>query len=193
MQKFSLVLWLAVAGLLIAGCSGRYASEEFVRADIDMASVTRVAVLPFANHSGQKFEEERVRNIVITQILALGIADVVDRGIVDSVMAEEVIDPRQPIDAISLRRLGQRLNVQAFMLGSVDLSDSKRAPSGGGDYPELALTLRLVEGQSGMVIWQNSGHWTAETVIGRIFGSAPTDRFHVALKLVRNMLKGLAN
>lgn len=173
---------------LLAGCGGKYTSSEFIREDVDFNIVSKIAVMPFANNTDDKFASQRVRNIAITQLLAYGVADVVDRGIVDSVLFEEVIDPNQPIDLINLKRLGQRLNVQAFLMGSIDLVQSQKVSS----YPQLALTLRLVEAQSGGIIWQSTGHWTSESFTGSIFGIAPTDSFHVNLELLERMLKSLA-
>lgn len=189
MKKLSLVFSVLLL-VSVGGCSGKFNSDHFVRDDVDFAAVQRVAVLPFQNYTTDKFAHQRTRNIAITQLLALEVADVVDRGIVDSVMAEEVIDPNQSIDIINLKRLGQRLNVQAFLLGSVDLVANKKG--GGTSFPQMGLTLRLVEAQSSIVIWQSSGRWTSETLVGRIFGVAPDDSFHVTIKLIRNMLKSLA-
>ncbi len=189
MKKLSLVMSMLLL-VLVGGCSGKFTSEEYVRDDVDFAAVQRIAVLPMQNFTNDQFAHERARNIAITQLLALQVADVVDRGIVDSVMTEEVIDPRQPIDIINLKRLGQRLNVQAFLLGSVDMVDNKK--TGSVDYPQLAITFRLVEAQSSIVIWQSSARWTSETITGRIFGISPTDSFHVNIQLIRNMMRSLA-
>lgn len=187
MQKFALVGSMFLFCLL-AGCGGKYSSTEFVREDVDFNVITKIAVLPFANHTDDKHVHQRVRNVAITQLLAHGVADVVDRGIVDSVLFEEVIDPRQPIDLINLKRLGQRLNVQSFLMGSVDMTKGK----GSGSIPQLALTLRLVESRSGTIIWQSSGQWTSESLAGKVFGVAPKDSFHVNLQLLDRMLKSLA-
>lgn len=176
--------------LLVNGCSGKFDSEEYLRENVDMGAISRIAVLPFHNFTSDTFVAERNRDIATTQLLALGIADVVDRGLVDTVMAEEVIDPKLPVDQINMKRLGQRLNVQAFLLGTIDLAGEKR--TGAIAYPVLGVTLRLVEAQSGIVIWQSSGRWTAESVTGRIFGLTPTDDFHVSLKLMRRILRPLA-
>jgi TolB-like protein len=188
MNKFALVRCVLVCCVLIGGCSGKYKTTDFVRGDVDFAIITKIAVLPFANNTDDKHAHQRIRNITITQLLAYGIADVVDRGIVDSVLYEEVIDPRQPIDLINLKRLGQRLNVQSFLMGSVDLVESSNI----GDYPQVALTLRLVESQSGTILWQSSGYWTSESLTGKIFGIAPTDSYHVNLKLLGRMIESLA-
>jgi len=187
MQKFSLVGCM-ILFCTLAGCGGKYTSTEFVREDVDFNIITRIAVLPLQNNTGQRNLQQGIRNVAITQLLAQGIADVVDRGIVDSVLFEEVIDPNQPIDMINLKRLGQRLNVQAFMMGSVDMSQGTK----GKGYPQLALSLRLIESQSGAVIWSSSGHWSSESLAGKIFGITPTDSFHVNIKLLDSMIESLA-
>lgn len=189
MRKLSFVFSVMLLAAL-AGCSGKFSSEEFLREDVDLGAISRIAVLPFQNFTNEQYAAERVRNVAITQLLSRGVADVVDRGVVDSVLAEEVIDPRLPIDLINLKRLGQRLNVQAFMLGSVDKVDSIRR--GSVSYPVLGVTLRMVDAQAGVVFWQSSGRWSAETKTARIFGSEPTDDFHVTLELMSRMLKNLS-
>lgn len=187
MKKRSVAISLLF--LVTIGCGGKFDSEEYLRENVDMGAISRIAVLPFQNFTGDQFVAERTRDIATTQLLALGVADVVDRGLVDSVMTEEVIDPKLPVDQINMKRLGQRLNVQAFLLGSIDMAGEKR--TGTIAYPVLGVTLRLVDAQAGMVIWQSSGRWTSETVIGRILGIKPTDDFHVSLELLNRMLRSL--
>lgn len=188
MKRSSFVYGLLLL-VLLAGCSGKYTSEEFAREDVDFDAIRRIAVLPFINHTEDRYAHERARNIATTKILSLGVADVVDRGIVDSVLLEEVIDSSLPIDLLNLKRLGQRLNVQAFLQGSVDLS-------GGGlgtkVYPSLGITLRLVDAQASVVLWQSSGTWNTETTTGRIFGAKPADLYHINLMLLGDMLKSLS-
>ncbi len=187
MRRLALVAFILLNSML-GGCSGKFTDDVFVRQDVDFDSITRVAVLPFQNNTTDNFAHQRIRNVAITQLLASGMADVVDRGIVDSVLYEEVIDPTLPIDLINMKRLGQRLNVQAFLLGSVDMVAGKGS---GTSYPQLALTLRLVETQSASILWQNSGHWTSESFTGKIFGIAPTDSYHVNIELLNKMMRSL--
>lgn len=189
MKNFSLGSLILLL-FAISGCAGKYDSEVYMRDNVDMGAITRIAVMPLQNFTSDQFVADRTRDIATTQLLSLGIADVVDRGLVDSVMAEEVIDPRLPIDQINMKRLGQRLNVQAFLLGSIDMAGEKR--TGTVAYPVLGVTLRLVDAQAGLVIWQGSGRWTSETVTGRILGIKPTDDFHVSLELLNRMLRSLA-
>ena len=190
MRSFALVGCLVLVCMLVSCSGGKFSSEEFIRENIDFESVRRVAVLPLLNHTSDPYVHQRVRNVAITQMLANGVADVVDRGIVDSVLFEEVIDPAQPIDLINLKRLGQRLGVDAFLLGDVDMVVARR--TGSFAYPQMALTLRLVEASSASILWQSSGHWTSESFFGKMFGIAPTDSYHVNIELLNRMMKSLA-
>ena len=188
MNRYSFVYGLLLM-VLLSGCGGKFTSEEFVREDVDFDAIRRIAVLPFINHTQDRYAHERARNIATTQILAQNVSDVVDRGIVDSVLLEEVIDPSLPIDLLNLKRLGQRLNVQAFLLGSVDLSGGGLSSS---TFPSLGITLRLVDAQASVVLWQASGTWNTETTGGRIFGAKPADLYHINLMLLEDMLRSLS-
>lgn len=167
------------------GCGSRN-TRSFVREEVDLGYVQRVAVLPFENHSRDEFAHRRARDIAITQVLASGLFDTVDRGQVDSMLREEAIDPGVPIDPHTLRRLGQRLGVQAMVLGSVDQAGEGRA--GASSHPEISLTLRLVDSQSGMVLWQASGRGSGYSLSSRLFGTAPKDSFRVTTQLLSELL-----
>ena len=73
--------------------------------------------------------------MVTTQVLAMGIFDVVDSGIVDSILHEEGLQPESPLSLVSMKRIGKRLDVQAVIRGSVDLAGDKR--QGSIIFPEI--------------------------------------------------------
>jgi hypothetical protein len=184
MKRIFFVLLLLT--LCATGCTLRGGLESFSRENVDIGFVRAVAVLPLENNSKDEFAPERVRNITMTRILGRGLFDVVDKGVVDSLLHEEAIDPGKPLDRQDLRRLGQRLNVQAVMLGTIDLADEGR--KGSVVYPQLSVTLRLLEVESGLVIWQASGHESGDSVWRRLFGLASVGRFELTLALVDKML-----
>ncbi len=186
MRKGFLVICLAAVIFSLYGCGPNVASDHFLRQDVELGFIKKVAVLPFANHTKDQFIAARAREISITQVLSLKLFDVVDKGIVDSVLREEAIDPGAPIDKLTLRRLGQRLNVQAFILGSVD--NMEEARRGSFSYPEFTLSQRLVEAKTSMVIWQATGHGSGYSVLGRLFGLSSKDSFQIMVNVVRKML-----
>lgn len=184
--RVRLTIFMGVVFLLLAGCGSKHATESYLRDDVDPGFVQRIAVLPFENNSADGYAANRARELSITQVLALGLFDTVDKGLVDSVLAEEALQQGAPIDALSLKRLGQRLNVQAFLLGSVDQAQENRL--GAVSFPEIALTLRLIESNSGMILWQASGHRRGDSWIGRLLGIVPEDSYQVTLHLIRDLL-----
>ncbi len=186
MRRGFLVTFLAVIIFSLYGCGSKTASDYFVRQDVELGFIKKIAVLPFQNNTKDEFAGERTREIVITQVLAMGLFDVVDKGIVDSVLKEEAVEPGTPIDKLTLKRLGQRLNVQAFLLGSVDQAGESRR--GSFSYPELSLALRLVEAKSALVLWRASGHGSGYSTWGRLFGLAPNDSYQVTVDVVKRML-----
>lgn len=186
------ILVLSVVMLIVlftGGCGGKSVKKTFLRENVDLAFITKVAVLPFENQTADKFVGGRVRNATVTHVLARGAFDVIDKGLVDSALQEEAIEPGAPLDVNSLKRLGQRLNVQAFILGSVDAVGTAR--SGSYSYPELSLTLRLLEANAGVVLWQASGHRSGDSLMGRLFGITPKDSYEISDQLVKSLLRGI--
>ncbi len=167
--------------VLLAGCASRGSVESFNRADAGFAHIQAVAVLPFEGSDAAP----RVREFAMTQVLAQGLFDVIDKGRVDSFLAQEAIAPGTPLDAPTLRRLGQVINVQAFMLGSVEQGSDAR---GSAVYPEISMTLRLIDAETGVLLWQASGRGSGYSLADRLFGLAPKDHFQVTMDLLARLL-----
>lgn len=177
------VIGLVLIGviLVLAGCGGRGSVRSFMRENASLAHIERVAVLPFEGADNAP----RVREFTMTQILAYGLFDVVDKGRVDSFLAQEAITPGMPLDAPTLRRLGQIVNVQAFILGSVEQTTESR---GSASFSEITMTLRLIDVETGTLLWQASGMGSGYSLADRLFGMAPKDNFQVTMELLRRLL-----
>jgi len=189
MRKCFLVAFILVIVDILSGCGVKTSSQSFLREDTELGFVQRVAVLPFENHSKDEFAAARARDFTITQGLAMGLFDIVDKGLVDSVLQEEVIEPGAPLDESMTKRLGQRLKVQAILLGAVDYAGE--GEKGNFAFPELSLTMRLVDADTAVVLWQASGHGSGYCLWKRLFGLAPRDIFQVGLGTIKDMLETL--
>ncbi len=183
----SQVFALAVIIILsLSGCAAPQNEATFVRRKTDLRYVKKVAVLPFTNNTGDKFAASRIRDITTTQILSMGIFDVVDEGVVDSALREMAIGKDKPMGTPLLKRLGQRLGVQAFIDGTVnDIGSNKAGPF---SYPEVSLTLKLIDSGSAKILWQSSAHRNGYSIWERLFDLNPQDSFQLALGLTRDML-----
>ena len=164
--------------LLLSACSfGRPGVESFVRENTDLTLIQKIAVLPLEGGG----RAPRIRELVITQLLANNLFDVVDKGLVDRFLFQEALNAGEPLDTFTLRRLGESLGVEAILLGSVEQKDISR---GSSSYPEITLTLRIVSCENGQVLWQASGMGSGYSVADRLFGMAPKDIFQVTLDLL---------
>lgn len=186
MNRHIILILLIFCILNILSCNKSIKKETFLRDNIDMGYVTKIAVLPFENNSSDKFAADRSRNVTITQVLALGLFDVIDKGIVDSVLLEEAVEYGKPIDQVTIKRLGQRLNVQAFLMGTVDVSGESR--KGSVSFSELSLTLRLIDTRAAIILWQATGYKSGDSITSRLLGLTPIDSFQVSIMLIRELL-----
>ncbi len=186
--KISFCTLLVVVSFGMTGCSLPFMgkSKAFVRENVDFGFVQKIAVLPVENNSKDEFAPELVRDLAITRILAAKLFDVTDKGLVDSSLREEAIDRGKPLDAPTIKRLGQKLNVQALLLSTLDIAADSR--QGSMSYPEISVTLRMVEVETGLVIWQAGGHQSGDSFLRRLFGLGGRDKYQVTLSLVDDIL-----
>lgn len=187
-RKILCTLLLMGVSFGLTGCGLPFMgkSKAYVRENVDFGFVQKIAVLPVENNSKDEFAPELVRDIIITRTLAMKLFDVTDKGLVDSFLREEAIDPGKPIDASTIKRLGQKLSVQSLLLTTLDISADSR--KGTMSYPEMSVTVRMVEVETGLVIWQSGGHQSGDSIWRRLFGLAGRDKYQVTVSLVEDIL-----
>ena len=169
---------LASMILVLTGCGmGKTPTTSFIRENSNLALIQTVAVLPFEGGG----RSPRIRELTMTQLLATDIFDLVDKGRVDIFLRQEAITPGAPIDLFTLRRMGESLNVQAALFGSVEQISESR---GSAVFSEMTMTLRLIECETGVLLWQASGIGSGYSLADRLFGFAPKDSFQVTLELL---------
>ena len=185
--------FLIMIFLTLLSCMGskNIKKKTFLRENIDISYIKKVAVLTFENHTKEKNIQEVVRNIVITEILANKIFDVVGKTITDATIAEETGSELTDVvyDKETLKRIARKLKVQGLIIGSVDQYELKRY--GNYSYPVITLTLRLIDGKTGMIIWQSSGTSSGYSWKDRLFGIKSKDINELTFEVVENILKTL--
>ncbi len=188
--KFFFLIFLLISFI---SCIGRNTirHKTFLRKDVDISYIKKVAVLPFENHTKDENAGEIVRDIVITEILAMHIFDVVGKTFVNFVVNEETGGEtlETTFSKETLKRIAKRLKVDGLIVGSVDEYKLKR--DGMYSYPVITLTLRLIDGKSGILIWQTSGTITGYTNLGRLLGLKSKDINELTFDLVERLLSRL--
>jgi TolB-like protein len=180
MHKKLVWIILLVMLLSLTGCGSGSVTKSFLRENASLAHIQMVAVLPFEGGG----DAPRIREFTMTQLLASGLFDVVDKGRVDNLLQQEALPEGGPLDSATMRRLGQRLNVQAFILGSVQQTTGSR---GSAAFSEITMTMRLIDSETGTLLWQASGRGSGYSLSDRLFGVAPKDSFQVTMRLLRDL------
>jgi TolB-like protein len=187
-RKVGLIIIFGALTIPFMGCGGT--PKSYVDHIIGLDYVKCVAVLPFENHTQAVFAEERLRDIVCTEMLSRGLFDVIEKGDLQRFLHEEVVGKKQQLlDPETAQRLAEELKVEAYMAGAVN--DYTENRNGTYSYPVVAVTLRLVDIKTGKIIWQASGSESGYSTWDRLFGFASDDFNRVSFKLVERLLKSI--
>src|SRR3989304_269438 len=117
--KLHLIFFL-IAGLALAAssCARQLAPPSFVKPEMDLSLIRRVAVLPLDNLTREQNAHEKVRRLLIAELLASGAFEIVDPGEVNRALAELGAQAAVGIKLDEIKRLGRRLTPPALALGA---------------------------------------------------------------------------
>ncbi len=170
--------------IFVGGCS----SKHFVRTQTDMSKIRRIAVLPFENFTSDEHADEKIRRIVITELLSRN-RDVIEPGEVTRLLRELKIKSIGSMKTTELQDFGKTLGVEAVMMGSVEAFGIGRGVSVA--YPEVTINLRLIETSSGNIIWSMRHSTGGADFWTRHFGSEGMSLSEAAGKAVRETIATL--
>ncbi|HET7747116.1 MAG TPA: CsgG/HfaB family protein [Vicinamibacteria bacterium] len=180
-------LVLAVALLGAAAC--RSAGTSYLHPNVDLAALKTVAVLPFENITQERAAADKVQKVFLTELLALGVFDVVEPGTVVKVLRAERAESADALAPADLKRIGEAVKADALFMGSViDFADNR---SGTTPAPEVTVALRLVEVQSGVTVWSMQKTRSGASLSARLFGVGGESLTDAARQLVREELRSL--
>jgi len=179
---------LAVIGFLLISICGCGGPKYFVRQKTDIDKVKKVAVMPLENFTSDEYAGEKIRRIVITELLLRGI-DVVEPGEVTRVLKDSSAKSLSSVRAADMQSIGKTLGVDAVMTGSVEAFGMSKGIS--VTYPEVSIHLILLEVSTGNIIWSvqytsgGASFWT------RHFGSEGITLSEAARKAVKEAVATL--
>jgi TolB-like protein len=188
LNRFFLIT-VALMVIFISNCGGKGTPSFYINQNIDFSFIKKVAVLPFDNLTNERFAGDIVRQVVISELLATGLVEVVVPG--ESIAAVENlrVKPGEPLNAGQIQTIGKALKVQAVIIGAVEKFGENR--EGNISAPEVTITLMMADTSSGSVIWSvtrtqgGAGFWS------RHFGARSDTMSETVLKVVREALKTL--
>jgi curli biogenesis system outer membrane secretion channel CsgG len=176
---------LALVAVLAAGCSARKRAV-YLNEEANFGAVQRVALMPFDNFTNDDHAPEKVSQILMIELLSAQVFEVVDPGESRAAIAAEQVSSISQLSAEHIRRIGETLNAEALMLGTVQELSMDR--SSGVAAPTISLQFRLVDTLTGETIWSSIVSRQGAGASARLFGVGGTSVNEAIRELVREAL-----
>jgi TolB-like protein len=185
-----LLLHLAlVAFVASSGCGSAPPTPAWTHPRADLQQIKRVAVLPFESLTGEKEAGRKVQDLFTVELLGLDVFEVAEPGEVLRASATASINLSDPLGPDELKKLGAALKVQGFFMGSV--MEYRERQVGSLTSPEVSIALRLVEVESGQIVWTAATGRSGLSWSTRLFGVKESSLQEVSLDVVREALSTL--
>lgn len=181
--------WLCTLLVAIGGCAIANRPPVYLHPTYDFSVLKRAAVLPFENLTPDQTAGEKIRKVVVSELLAGGVLDVVEPGQVNRVLAQQGIQTPQALLPADIKKLGAALDVQALILGSVETFE--RISQGAVSTGEVSITLRAVDVMSGTIVWSVSDRAGGVGLTGRLFGLGGVGLSEAASQAARKAVRTL--
>jgi hypothetical protein len=179
-----------LASLLWAG--GLHAKDgeaTYHDPNMDFGSIQTVAVMPFANLTGNAKAGETVRDVFMTMLQATGTLYVVPPGEVGRGISRlSLREPTAP-SAEDLKQLAQLVSAEVVITGVV--SEYGELRSGGTAANVMTFSVRMQEAQTGKVIFSGSASDGGVSLGNRMFGGGGRPMNDVTRRAVKKLLDQL--
>ncbi len=145
------VVWLAVAGALMAAFAGCAATVPPPADSAVGAGLQRVAMLPLENLSGNPEAGDVVTRVFFGALGQTGVVELVEPGDVEAGLSEYRIRTSGMLTTEQTVKLAARLRASYLMTGTVLEYGAVKTPE--GDVPSVGVSMRLLSGTDGRVVW----------------------------------------
>ena len=180
-------LALAATLLLTQACATPDAEGSlFVHPNADWSNYQRVAVLPLDNLTNERYAGERVREVINIELNAQGLFEAVELGEVNRAVRTQGLANLSELGPEQTTALGTALGVQAILMGSVMEFNERR--TGSVTLPDIAVSLRLVDVETGLAIWAVTDVRSGAKLSTRLFGFGEESQTEATVRLVREVL-----
>lgn len=182
----NLILYLIL--LHLAGCAST-ANMPYHDPDMDFTSIRTVAVMPFENLTNDKSASERVRDVFANMLLSTGEIYVLPPGeVARGASRAGISNPSVPsIDEII--KLANILKVDAVIIGVLREYGETRSGATSGNI--ISLSLKMIEVQTGKIIWTASSTKGGISMKDRLLGGGGKPMNEVTTEAVYDIINEL--
>jgi curli biogenesis system outer membrane secretion channel CsgG len=184
-----LLLPLLLCASLLPACASDGGGAVYLHPNADLGRFRDVAVLPLENLSSDRYAADRVREVLVVELLASGAFDVTEQGEVNRVLRQLNVGLITELGPEQIAAIGGELGVEGLLLGSV--MEFRERRTGTFTAPEISLSLRMVDVETGLVVWLVSDARTGLSLSTRLFGVGEATQTEVVRDLVRQLIDEL--
>lgn len=190
-KKMKLRNIILIAIVFMGGCGG--STIRYINPSANFSYIKRVAILPFNNLGDDRYAGERVRSAFTIDLMSREVFEVVEQGEVTKALGgifrEAGVEEGRavPVDKETLKLIGEKLSIQAVILGSVDEYTS----GGGGEGKIVSISIRMLDTSSGIILWQAKATKTSRSVVRKLIGIEEVDRSELTKDAVKSALDTL--
>lgn len=116
------------------------------------SQIKRIAILPFDNLSEEPDAAKRITTILLTELFSRSKTfNVVELGEVEKALIDERVRSTGEIEIEVAKKLGDKLNVDYLVLGSV--VEYKFVLEGNNNIPVIGIATRAIDTKTGTLYW----------------------------------------
>ena len=172
----------------LAACA-HSTSGVFRDQNMDFGAIQNIAVMPLSNQTREQTAADRVRDVFINKLLATGAAYVLPVGEVKrGITRAGISDPTAPSPEEIVKFAGI-VKADAVITGTIKEYGEVR--SGTSTATSIALSVQMLESQTGRVVWAASSTKGGITFTDRLFGGGGEPMNVVTEKAVDDIIDKL--
>jgi curli biogenesis system outer membrane secretion channel CsgG len=141
--------------MVLIGCA---APTVFIKPDFDSTRIRKIAILPL--ESPDKTISSVATDIFTAEFITLGKFEVVERSQLDKIIEEQKLGAAGTLDPATIKEVGRILGADALVIGSVypnyRYEEIAFAPLPAKEIENINLNVRLIEVETGSVLWSGS-------------------------------------
>jgi len=170
--------------MLLGGCAS--SGDLFRDTTMDFGSIKTVAVMPFVNLSRDQLASERVRDVFSTSLMSSGALYSLPTGEIARAVGSIGLSNAATPSVEDAVKLSKALKADAIITGVVREYGDVRAGNATADV--VSLSLQMIEGQTGRVVWSASSSQGGIGITEKLFGGGGKPINDVTEKAVNDLI-----
>jgi hypothetical protein len=175
---------------VLAGCASS-SPDVFRDQTMDFAAIRTVAVMPLSNQTREAQAPERVRDVFMTLLLSTGAVYVVPPGEVSRGISRTGLSEASSPAPEDIIKFGAAIKADAVITGVIREYGEIR--SGTTSANVISIGFRMIETQTGRVIWSASSTQGGVTFKDRLLGGSGAPLNEVTEKAINEIIDKMFN